>query len=73
MRLYLIGALSAALVASAACEDNRSTTLEPVGNLGFGTNFARTSSNLPSGTVTFPAAVVASDMPNRDSVIVTFA
>ena len=73
MRLYLIGALSAALVASAACEDNRSTTLEPVGNLGFGTNFAKTSSNLPRGTVTFPAAVVASATPNRDSVIVTLA
>lgn len=73
MRSLLIGSLTAALAFSAACEDNRSTTLEPVGNLGFGINFAKTSSNLPRGTVTFPASIVASATPNTDSVIVTLA
>lgn len=73
MRSLLVGALGAALVVTAACEDNRSTTAEPVGALGFGTNFAKTSTNLPRGTVTFPVAIVASATPNTDSVIVTLA
>ena len=73
MRSLFVGALSAALLVTAACEDNRSTTLEPVGALGFGTNFAKTSTNLPRGTVTFPVAIVASATPSTDSVIVTLA
>jgi hypothetical protein len=73
MRSLIVGALSAALVLTAACDDNRSTTAEPVGALGFGANFAKTSSNLPRGTVTFPVAIVASATPNTDSVIVTLA
>lgn len=73
MRSLFIGALSAALVVTAACEDNRSTTAEPVGDLGFGSNFSKTSTNLPRGTVTFPVAIVASATPNTDSVIVTMA
>ena len=73
MRLFIVSALSAALVVSSACDDNRSTKAEPVGSLGFGTNFAKTSSNLPRGTVTFPVAIEASATPNTDSVIVTLA
>ena len=73
MRLFIVTALSAALVVSSACDDNRSTKAEPVGDLGFGTNFAKTASNLPRGTVTFPVAIVASATPNTDSVIVTLA
>ena len=73
MRLLLTSALSAALVVTAACSDNRSITSEPYGALGFGANFAKTSSNLPRGTVTFPVAIVASATPATDSVIVTLA
>ncbi|MBL0169189.1 MAG: hypothetical protein IPP90_00460 [Gemmatimonadaceae bacterium] len=73
MRLIICSALSAALVVTSACDDNRSTKAEPVGALGFGTNFAKTATNLPRGTVTFPVAIVASATPNTDSVIVTLA
>jgi hypothetical protein len=66
-------ALCAALALTAACEDTRSTTLEPVGDLGFGTVLAKTSTNLPRGFVTFPAAIVASATPATDSVIVTLS
>lgn len=73
MRLMIVGALSAAVIAGTACDDNRSTTLEPVGALGFGTVFAKTSTNLPRGTVTFPASIVASATPATDSVIISLA
>lgn len=73
MRNLFVGALSASLVLTAACENNRSITSDPVGDLGFGTNFAKKSSNLPRGTVTFPAAIVASATPASDSVIINFA
>lgn len=66
-------ALCAALAITTACEDTRSTTLEPVGDLGFGTVLAKTSTNLPRGFVNFPAAIVASATPATDSVIVTLA
>lgn len=64
---------TATLVALAACGDERSITSEPVGDLGFGTIFAKTSTNLPRGTVTFPASVVASANPATDSVILTLS
>jgi len=73
MRLILASTLSAALVVTSACEDTRSTTLEPVGALGFGTLLVRTATNLPRGFVNFPASVVASATPATDSVIVTLA
>lgn len=73
MRLISAGALSAVLVLATACEDNRSTTLEPVGDLGFGTVLAKTSTNLPRGTVTFPTSIVASATPATDSVIISLA
>ncbi|WP_353266445.1 hypothetical protein [Gemmatimonas sp.] len=69
--LLFAAVASAALVA--ACGDERSITTEPAGELGFGTNFLRTSTNLPRGTVTFPATVVASATPSADSVILTLA
>lgn len=73
MRNLLVGAIGAAFVATAGCDDNRSITTEPVGDLGFGINFAKTATNLPRGTTTFPVAIVASATPNTDSVIVTLA
>ncbi len=73
MRVSLTGALGALLVATVACENNRSITTDPVGNLGFGTVFTKTASNLPRGTATFPASPVASATPANDSVIVTLA
>lgn len=76
MRSYrhlIIGACAASFSAAIACTDVRSTTAAPVGDLGFGTIFIKTSSNLPRGTVTFPVAIAASATPNTDSVIVTLA
>lgn len=70
MRHLNIMALCAGLTFAVACEDTRSTTLEPVGDLGFGTVLAKTSTNLPRGFVTFPAAIVASATPANDSVII---
>ncbi len=73
LRHLLVGACAATLVIAAACSDERSTTLEPVGDLGFGTILVKTSTNLPRGTATFPVAVVSSATPATDSVIVTLA
>ena len=73
IRHLVIGACAASIAVAAACTDARSTTLEPVGALGFGTVYARTATNLPRGTTTFPVAIPASATPNTDSVIVTLA
>lgn len=73
IRHLLIGACAASIAVAAACTDERSTTLEPVGDLGFGTVYAKTSTNLPRGTATFPVAISASATPNTDSVIVSLA
>jgi len=73
MRYLLYSALGASLIAAGGCEDNRSITSEHVGDLGFGINLATQNSNLPRGFVLFPAAIVASATPDRDSVIVTVA
>jgi len=72
-RTLLVGAVTATVAIVGACTDERSTTLEPVGDLGFGTVLAKTSTNLPRGSVTFPVAIVASATPATDSVIVTLA
>lgn len=73
MRPFLLVAGVLAVAASSACGDERSITTEPVGALGFGTNFLRTSTNLPRGTVTYPVGIVASATPANDSVIITLA
>jgi hypothetical protein len=73
LRPFLLVAGVAALGLSSACGNERSITTEPVGALGFGTNFLRTSTNLPRGTVTYPVGIVASATPANDSVIITLA
>ena len=73
MRPFLLAAGVIAVAASTACGNERSITTEPVGNLGFGTIFARVTTNLPRGTVTFPVGIVASATPAADSVIITLA
>ncbi len=73
IRPLLISACAVTLAVAAACDDTRSITLEPVGNLGFGTILNRTSTNLPRGTALFPVAITASATPANDSVIVTLA
>jgi hypothetical protein len=73
MRLSLLAAGVAAIAVSTACGNERSITTEPVGALGFGTNFLRTSTNLPRGTVTYPVGIVASATPANDSVIMVLA
>lgn len=73
MRPFLLVAGVLAVAVSTACGDERSITTEPAGALGFGTNFLRTSTNLPRGTVTFPVGIVASTTPANDSVIITLA
>jgi hypothetical protein len=72
-RVLILSAITAAVAMSAACSDERSITTKPTGDLGFGANFTKTSTNLPRGTVTYPVAIVASATPNTDSVIVTLA
>jgi hypothetical protein len=73
MRLLLLATGVVAVAVSTACGDERSITTEPVGDLGFGTNFLRTSTNLPRGTVTYPVGIVASATPATDSVIISLA
>lgn len=73
MRLLLLAAGVAAVAVSTACGNERSITTEPVGALGFGTNFLRTSTNLPRGTVTYPVGIVASATPANDSVIMVLS
>lgn len=62
-----------ALAALAACGDERSITSEPVGDLGFGTIFVKTSTNLPRGTIVFPASPIASANPGNDSVVLNLS
>ncbi len=74
MRNLSVGVVALAALAAAACGDERSVTSEPVGALGFGINFARTATNLPRGTVTFPATVTATGAaPATDSVVMVLA
>lgn len=61
----------AASVALAACGDERSITSEYQGDLGFGTAYGKTATNLPRGSVTYPVAIVSSATPATDSVIMT--
>ena len=72
-RTFLAAAVSCGLLAAACGKDGRSITTEPSGDLGFGINFAKTSTNLPRGTVTFPVGIVGSATSNTDSVIITLA
>jgi hypothetical protein len=74
MRNLSVGIVALAALAAAACGDERSVTSEPVGALGFGINFARTATNLPRGTVTFPGTVTATGAaPATDSVVLLLA
>ena len=74
MRNLSVGVVALAALAAAACGDERSVTSEPVGALGFGINFARTATNLPRGTVTFPATLTATGAaPATDSVVLAAA
>lgn len=73
MRLLLATAALAA-AGAAACGGERSVTSAPAGDLGFGINFARTATNLPRGTATFPATVTATGaVAATDSVVLTLA
>lgn len=73
MRLLLATAALAA-AGAAACGGDRSITSAPVGDLGFGINLARTATNLPRGTVTFPATVTATGaVAATDSVVLSLA
>jgi hypothetical protein len=73
MRPFLLAVSVIVVAVTTACGDERSITTEPVGALGFGANFLRTSTNLPRGTVTYPVGIVASATPATDSVIITLA
>jgi hypothetical protein len=74
MRILPAALALAAAVGAAACGDERSVTSAPVGDLGFGINLARTATNLPRGTVTFPATVTATGAAAAtDSVVLLLA
>jgi hypothetical protein len=68
-RKFLLSSVVAAAVLAAACADERSITTEPVGDLGFGINLAKQSTNLPRGYIRFPSAVPSAN-PSNDSLIV---
>ena len=69
MRFAPLVVVSFAVLSAAACKDERAITTEPVGDLGFGQNLIKVSTNLPRGRAIFPA-IVASSTPSTDSVIV---
>jgi hypothetical protein len=70
-RGVLVGAAALAVIAAGACSESRSITSNPAGNLGFGvTLLPPQTTNLPRGTVTFPATTAASATPGTDSIII---
>ena len=72
MRIFVLAAVTGALLVTAACEDNRAITTEPVGDLGFGINLAREATNLPRGSIRFPATVQNVN-PALDSLVVSLS
>ena len=64
--------MSAVFVVSftAACNDERAITSEPIGARGFGGNLVRSATNLPRGRALFPASPIASATPATDSIVV---
>jgi hypothetical protein len=72
MRNFLVGGIVSVAVL-AACDDTRSTTLEPGGGYGYGTLLAKpAASNIPRGTIRFPVnGRLASATPANDSIVVT--
>lgn len=69
-RTLLLGAVAATVALVAACTDERAITTEPVGDLGFGINLAKQTTNLPRGFLRFPSLVPSAN-PANDSLIVT--
>ncbi|MEP6781498.1 MAG: hypothetical protein ABJC26_16490 [Gemmatimonadaceae bacterium] len=57
-----------ALIAGAACSDSRSITTEHVGDLGFGINLTKQSTNIAPGFIRIPPSPVATAAPANDSV-----
>lgn len=72
MRLGILAAVSAVLVA-AACSDERSITYDHVGDLGYGILLAKQSTNLPRGRIVVPNTPIASATPAADSILVDLA
>lgn len=70
MRLAVLTSVVLAVAVTAACNEERAITTEPVGARGFGQNLVKAQSNLPRGRVVFPATPAASATPANDSIIV---
>lgn len=69
-RSLILGAMVIGVSVAAACSDERAITTEPIGDLGFGINLGKQSTNLPRGVIRFPAAV-PSATPTNDSLFVS--
>ncbi len=72
MRIRVLCSLAFVGVAAVACDNERAITTEPVGEVAFGQNLLKQSTNLPRGRVFLPP-VVASATPATDSIIVELA
>jgi hypothetical protein len=73
MRVRILGAASVAIIAAAACSDERAITTEPVGDVGYGQNLLKQATNLPRGRILWPNIPIASATPATDSLIVELA
>lgn len=69
MRIRVLCSLALVGVAAVACDNERSITTAPVGDIAFGENLLKQSTNLPRGRAFLPP-VVASTTPAADSLIV---
>ena len=58
----------ATIFAASACSDSRSITTDHVGDLGFGINLTKQSSNIAAGFIAMPPSPLATATPATDSV-----
>lgn len=72
-RLRIAAAATTALVLGAACSDERSTTAEPVGDLGFGVNLLKQATNLPRGRFVITGNTPVAPATGNDSIYVELA
>lgn len=73
MRKRFLGGAALACIVAAGCSSERAITTEPVGDLGFGQNLAKISTNLPRGRVNFTSSLLPLANPAADTLVLNFA
>ncbi len=74
MKHVLYSGAALALLATAACSDERAITTEPVGDIGYGQNLIRVSNtSLPRGRANFTATPIANATPAADTIVLQLA